>query len=401
MRPLSTIFLITCIVIGAVVFSGCMKDDSVGLYDPNAQQAPTPTITSISPAGSAFAGIDTVIVQGANFSSSMAANYVYFNAQSATLLSATATQLTLKAPVVTMDSIGVRVAVQGAVSFSNTFRYRLTAAVSQFGRVDTSERFVALTTDAAGNLCSGYYIGTKDAGVLKYSPAGVRSIYAPATAGVDSWRGLKFGPSGYLYAARNFRAIYRVSPGGGASAVAWAVFGSGIYIYDFDFDADGNIWGGGNNANIYKVDNAKVITPYPFVANIHSVRVYGGYMYFAAKTDAGEKIWRAPITAGVLGTPEVYYDFGAAFPTAVALAITFGSDGSLYIGTNASVGLVIVSPGKTISTPFALYSSSFGTGLGFLAWGSADDLYASTSDGILLKFTVRGKSGAALNGNAL
>ena len=154
-------------------------------------------------------------------------------------------------------------------------------------------------------------------------------------------------------------------------------------------------------ASIFKVDKDKNITAYPYTGNIHSLRVYNDYLYFAVTTDTGEKILRAPITGGTLGTPEVYFDFGAAFPTFVPQAITFSSDGTLYIGTNAQDGLVIVSPNKTITTPFSAYKSLFGTGLGFLAWGSTNDLYASTSNGKLLKFTVRGRASAPYFGSTL
>ena len=83
------------------------------------------------------------------------------------------------------------------------------------------------------------------------------------------------------------------------------------------------------------------------------------------------------------------------------LSITFSSDGTLYIGTDSPDGLVIVSSSKTYTAPFQAYHASFGTGLSFLAWGSADDLYASTTNGILLKFTVRGKKSATYYGSTM
>jgi hypothetical protein len=300
-----------------------------------------------------------------------------------------------------MDSIGVRIAVMGAVKFSNTYQYRLKAGVATFGVFISGDKTNSLATDTAGNLYTGYTVSGNDAGILKFSAAGARSNYASATAGVILWTGMKMGPAGYLYAARGVRAIYRFNPGGGPSAAIWVAFGTGTYIADIDFDKDGNIWAGGNSSNIYSVDQNKVVAAYPFVGVVHSLRVYNGYLYFAAKTDAGEKIWRAAISSGTLGTPEVYCEFGAAYPTNVPLAITFSSDGVLYIGTDSQDGLVVVNENKTLSAPYTAYKSLFGTGLGFLAWGSADDLYASTSDGVLLKFTIRGKTSATYFGSRL
>lgn len=388
-------------VFGLTVLGGCTKPESLGLYDPNEPQADTPTITSISPTGAAFAAMDTIVIRGANFSTTLADNIVYFNGSSAVLLSATPTQISLAAPLVTLDSIGVRVAVKGAVRFSNTFQYRLRAGTAVYGGLPSDELSNALATDASGNLYAAYTLLEKDAGISKFTASGVRSRHAPGTTGVNEWRTLKMGPGGYLYAVRNVRAIYQFSPGGGSAAAIWTVPATGIYLSDMDFDKDGNVWTGGNNANIYKVDANKVATAYPFAGNIRALRVFNDYLYFAAKTGAGEKIWRAPITAGALGTAEVYFDFGAAYPTNMPLAITFSSDGVLYIGADSPDGLIIVDANKACTAPYTAYNSLFTNGIEYLAWGNADELYASSKDGLLLKFIVRDKTGAPYFGSTL
>jgi len=397
MRHLAKAFPLFLAAALLLAIGSCTKVDPVGVFDANEPKAASPTITGMSPAGNAFAGMDTIIITGTNFSSVLADNIVYFNAEPATLLSTSPTQIALKPPLVTIDSIGVRVSVRGAVSFSNTYQYGLVAGAKTFGDLTSTELSASLTTDAAGNL----YSMTKSA-MLKFTTAGVRTTYAPGISGVLLWTGIKMGPGGYIYAARNVRALYRFEPGGGAAPAIWlSSFPTGVYLADLDFDKDGNVWAGGNNANIYKVDPAKTITPFPFAGNIHSIRVYNDYLYFAAKVDAAEKIWRAPITAGALGTPEVYFDFEAVYPGKVPLAITFSSDGVLYIGTDTENGLLIVTPDKAVTAPFGTYKALFGTGLGFLAWGSTNDLYASTSNGALLRFTVRGKTSAPYFGSTL
>lgn len=403
MRPMfTTRSLLLLTVLALALMSGCTKPEENALYDANAAYGPAPTITSITPTGSAVAGIDTLIIQGTNFSAVLAENSVYFNASPAILLSSTTTQIKLIAPLVPSDSIGVRVAVLGSLPFTNMAQYKLKAAVANFGTFATGEASSSLATDVNGNVYSAVLLSSIEAGISKFTTAGVRSSYAPATSGVALWTGIKMGPGGYLYAARNFRALYRYTPAGGSSATLWLAFPVGTAIADIDFDASGNVWGGGNNSNIYRIDQSKVITTFPFVGNIHSMRVYNGYLYFSAKTDAGEKIWRAAISATTgLGTPEVYFDFGAVYPTNVPLAITFASDGTMYVGTDAADGLLIVYTNKSYSAPFSIYKASFGTGLGYLTWGNADDLYASTSNGILLKFAIRGKTSAPYYGSKL
>ncbi|MCX6142265.1 MAG: IPT/TIG domain-containing protein [Ignavibacteriales bacterium] len=402
MRPFfKTRSLFLLAALGLLLISSCTKPENNSLYDPNVTFRPQPGITSISPTGSAVAGIDTIIIQGTNFSSVLPENSVFFNASPATLLAATTTQITLRAPLVPSDSIGVRVVVQGAIPFSNIAQYKLKAAVATFGGLLANDTSTSLATDANGNLYCAYLTRAIEAGVSKFTPAGVRSSYAPATAGVALWSSLKMGPSGYMYAARNFRALYRYSPGGGSSAALWLAFPTGTAIADIDFDQSGNCWGGGNNSNIYRIDQSKVITTFPFVGNIRSVRVYNGYLYFSAKTNAGEKIWRAQISASGMGTPELYFDFAAVYPTNAALTITFSSDGTMYVGTDAADGLLVVNPNKTYNAPYGVYKASFGTGLAYFAWGNADDLYASTSNGILLKLTIRGKTSAPYYGSKL
>ena len=230
--------------------NSCSKPDNPSLFDPNDPGRLQPTITSISPAGGILAGMDTVDLQGTNFSSVVAENSVYFNAQPATLLTATPTQITLIPPIVISDSVAVRAAVTGAYLFSNTVLCKVKAGVATFGGLASTEQSTALATDTSGNLYAARSTNSSDVGVLKFTPAGSRSSYAPATGGVVGWTSLKMGPGGYLYAARGVRALYRFSPGGGASADLWVAFPSGTLITDIDFDQSGALWGCGDTTNI-------------------------------------------------------------------------------------------------------------------------------------------------------
>jgi hypothetical protein len=124
------------------------------------------------------------------------------------------------------------------------------------------------------------------------------------------------------------------------------------------------------------------------------VRVFGGHLYFAASTASGEQIWRAPISADDLGTPEVYFDLSAAYSGEglISTSITFSADGFLYIGTNGPEFVVVVAPNKSFASPYSYYTGLFGTGTSVLAGGSEDALYASTQLGGLLKISTRKSS---------
>lgn len=395
-RSASLSFVITMIVL---FMSGCSEDKIQTFYSPTATSLPTPAITSVTPTGSAVAGIDTITVKGTGFSTALAENFVVFNASPAQVVQATPTEIKLVAPLLVNDSVVIRVSVRGSFDFSNKVQYALKPAVAVFGDFSPTELSSAITADAAGNIYSGYSLNGIEAGVVKFSQAGVRSTYAPKTGG--DWTGLKMGPGGYLYAVRNIRAVYRFTPGGGATAAPWVSQATGITFIDFDFDQTGTMWAGGNNANIYRIAPDKSVATFPFLGNIHAVRVFAGYLYFAARTDAGEKIWRAQITSAGLGTPEIYFDFSSAAPLSIPQAITFSTDGDLYIGMNSSAGIMIVTPAKNYSTPLIVYKQLFGKGVDVIAWGITNDVYCSTTDGLLLKINVTGKKSAPYYGATL
>lgn len=397
----STSFTIA-ITIVFLFMSGCEEEKSSSLFDPSAPSLAVPAITSVTPPGSAVAGIDTVFVQGTGFSPTLSDNSIFFNASQAQIIRATPTQLVCVAPLLVGDSVIIRAAVHGSYEFSNKLLYALKPAVAVFGDLGATELSTALTTDSSGNIYPTFSINAADAGLLKFSPAGVRTVYAPKTSGLP-WTGLKMGPGGYVYGVRNSRAVFRYAPGGGAVAGVWTqvTTPTGILFGDIDFDQDGNVWGVGNNTNIYRIAPNKAVTSFAFTGNIHSVRVFDGYLYFAANTDAGEKIWRAQITAGNLGTPEIYFDFAAAYPQNIPLAITFSSDGDLYIGINSQDGIVVVTPSKSYYTPLSVYKQLFGTGVASITWGKGEDIYCSTVAGLLLKINVTGKKSAPYYGAIL
>jgi hypothetical protein len=60
-----------------------------------------------------------------------------------------------------------------------------------------------------------------------------------------------------------------------------------------------------------------------------------------------------------------------------------------------------VNPDKSYGAPYAAYKSLYSPAFYSLAWGAADDLYATSSSGVLMKITVRGKKSAPYYGSTL
>ncbi len=393
-------FLLAPIVILSLMLIGCENEKTGSLYDPNyTSPRPDPTITSVAPSGGALAAVDTLVIAGTNFSATLSENTVYFNGTAASLLSASTTQLRLLSPLTPGSGIEIKAGVTGASLFSNSVKYDLTAAAVAYGNLGQTEAAGALTLDASGNLIVSIKPEGVNARIFKFTPAGVRSEYAPETGGTPQWTSLRLGPGGYLFATRSVRAIYRFAPGGGSAATLWVAFPIGVFASAIDFDQNNYLWVGGNNANIYLVRPDATNKAFPFAGNVRALRVYGGYLYFAASTASGDQIWRAAINGDTMGTPEVYFDFSGAFSGQglTPISMTLSSDGFLYIGTNAPSHIVVVSPSKTSGSPYRAYSALFGSSTISLVGGSGNALYASTESGALVK-VLWGKTSAPYYG---
>jgi len=385
----------------AVLWAGCTNDETGSLLDTIVVSSlPAATISSITPAAGAQAGIDTVVIVGTNFDPSPGATQVYFNGTSADLLTITTTGISLKAPFVLGDSVRLRVVIKGSQGLSPFQTYKLESAITEYGNLGAREFVNAMTSDGSGNL----YVGIaddlgRDLGIFQYAPDGTRTQYTAATAGVGSWSGMKFGPGGYLYVTRNFRAIWRFNPGGsGAYVLFTQVVGS--YMYDFDFDQNQNMWIGGNNANIYRLKQDKTVRTFPFSGNLRSVRVFNSNLYVAGLVSGSESVWRIPIQGDTLGTPVQIYNLTSALGSGyLAQGIDLSSTGTVYLSTSGPEGIVMVEPSGASSTPFAAYSGLFASPVKFASWRTnSTDLYASTTAGKFLILKAR-IPGAPLLGN--
>ncbi len=399
MRHLLRTILLSMIVAAAFVMSSCENPKSGSLFDPNGESPrPQPTISTIAPA-SGLAGTTIITITGTNFSTVKEENVVYFDTKEALILTATATQLTVRAPNVIKDSVVVRVQVFKAALFSNSKLCKLEAAVATFGGLDSFEEPFGIASDGSGNLFASLTFNSGGIGIKKFTAEGVRSDFAPA-GGVTIWSALKVGPGGVLYAARTQRAIFTVAQG--AASSIWAQI-PGSSMYDFDFDKDGNIWSVGNNSFVYRFTPSKASKSFPFVANLRTARVYKGYLYVGGKVDPVEGVWRFPIvSADSLGAAEKYFDlsarpgYGQNGPG--VYAITFNTDGDMYVGTDGPDAILIVHPNGTAEP---LYPGLFQPQTLLFAWGKGSTLYAVRSglgvSHVILKINTQ-KTGAPYYG---
>jgi hypothetical protein len=389
MKTLRLLFLIAAaLVVGALLLGviGCKEDPPESLFDPTYVSSARPVVTGVSPASPGLAGVTTLTFTGSNFSATASENLVFFDASVGTVLGATPTQLRVLVPKLVKDTILIKIAVKGATLFSDPpIQYKLEPPFVDYGKWKTVDQTFGVAVDAAGVVYASTLSKAVGIGVQRYNGDGTRSEYSPRLSStVPLWNSMKFGTGGYLYVcARNI--LWRIPPGGGAAATYQTVTGA-TSATDIDFDANSNIWVAGiGNSNIYRVRTAdKNVKPFACRGDMRAVKVYAGYVYVGGKRDSLEKVFRFPIiTADSLGAEEEYFNLTSVFGVngGGIFAMTFNTDGDLYIGTDHVDGIRLVHADKTSERmyPGILLPKNIS-----FAWGiSGPSLYVSRTGGIL------------------
>ena len=362
------------VMLAAFGFAGCEDVNEITIYDPDDKGGTAPAITAISPAGSFFAGFETVTITGTNFSANAADNFVYFDGVQAEIVSANPTTIVVKTPNFVKSNISVRVSTSNSVNYSNALSYNLLPLINRIGNLAAFETPWGIAADSENNVYVSYTTTNNvPDGVIKITPDGTRTRYANP----QTWRytNMAFGPDGFLYAVRgNTPIIYRVAPGGGAFATHLSSAQLGRNLYALTFDPDGNIWLGGNNAAIYKVSPARVVTQYPFNENVVSLKFFNNSVYAATVTDGKSIVYRLPVTGGSLGAPVVYFDVDQATNTTGIQIASMETDvnGNLYLGTDR-IGMSILKVGSTSWSNF--YPGIVHPVVLNFAWGGGQDMF--------------------------
>jgi hypothetical protein len=383
-----------CLAAMLLLMTGCKEDTATSVYDPNFVGGPRPklaSVTSSTAGGVVFAGISQLTITGTNFSPNAADNIVHFDLVAATVLEASATRLVVRAPIYVKDSSALFIAVKGAAQYSDTLLVSIQAAVSNYGGFGSTEEAVGIATDAAGNLYASMKIAGGGNGIRKYMVGPDTGFVYAAANGVTQWTGLKIGPGGVLFGARVARALYTIPQN--AAPVVWAQ-ATGSSLLDIDFDNLGNLWAVGNSIYRFKVSD-KSMTPFPVaaaVAVLRSVRVYDGYVYVAGKMDSTEGVWRYKLGAdGSLGASQEYFNLskqpGYAYNGPTANAITFNTDGEMYLGTSGAEGILLVAPGG--GSYQAYYPGLISPSTISFAWGKGSTLFASRTSDTVAKTIIK------------
>jgi hypothetical protein len=262
--------------------------------DPNPPGTPAATITGINPSEGFFDEI--VTINGSGFNPTPEENLVQIGQGAGTVITASATELTVSLPVKSGITVPCRVAPTGAIDWSNSIDFTYKPAV--IVRAEGLNWPMGVEADDEGNV----YVGSaSDEKIYKFDSDGNQSTFAE----VPVWGAMRWGPEGYLYvAAANEGQIIRVSPDGGTVEVY--VDGTGS-VTDFDWAENGNLyilrtWGEG--IAMYK-DNVVTDLVSGDDMDPKAGRVVGDYLYVSSGWEWAFR--KYPITADGLGDGEIVF----------------------------------------------------------------------------------------------
>lgn len=382
------LLVITAILLAGVTgpFWGCSEEETPLVYDPTTPTGGDPTITSVVPAAAALAGITEVRITGTNFSPVPVENEVYFDTARGAVLSASPTELVVRAPNHPSQSLRIKVVVQSALAIptyppASSPGYKLELATEEYGGFGNLDEVYSIALDNQDNLYAQ----------LKGSPLGTVKIVAPGdtakpygTMSFPKASEMRFGPSGALSMQQsNSVNHHRIPAGGGASALRVAL---PLRASTIDFDQNGNAFCGGNKTGMSVISPAGTARSVGSFATfeIRALRVYSGSLYIAgyySGTDAalarsGVYVCQITSTAGDLGPVSTALDWAqtGSFSTAQILALNFASDGTMMVGTDNADPILLVAPGGAQS---ALYPGVLTPPALHMVWGGGNYLYVN------------------------
>ena len=349
------------------------------IWDENDQGNASPSISSVEPEA-AFAGIDTLTINGQNFSENTSENLVYFNNMLGEVVNATSTSLSVITPNLVSDSVQIRVAVQGAFLFADhSSLYKLTAAVLDYGPFDQFTDIFSLDLDRDENLIVSLD-GTPNAEFWIVDTNQDSAVWSGALA---KGSGMKLGPTGSVYFVNYQRFLYKDEQGTPKenSEIFKRLNGNAT---DLDFDSYGNLFvgGAGSTVDVVNINDDDGLTSGVTEAknldtlDILSLKVFNDYLYVLTTTVTSDQaIYKMQILddSGSLGDLELVFDWSAyTNKLSSALCFTLSESGDLFVGSDSDdQPLTYIQNGNASG----FYSSILTAPISYMAWGNSNYLY--------------------------
>ncbi len=345
----NTVYIITFTAL-IVIFCGCGEKGPENLWTDRPAGSPEPKILNIVPEGKAEAGVLDIVIQGENFAPSADENFVYFQDMLVDVLSASSEQITALRPKVFGDSINVKVVVQKSAEIAKYDNYIIDQVTGPFGLFLPSENLQTIEADKDGNI---YVYDKSSRTVQKITPDGEKTTYG-SVSGFSDATDMRFGPDGSLYIQRSKNSRNYYLPIGGGDSQSGPKFNDAVSY--FDFDQNGNMFAGGNkkSLNLVRTDGSSATVADYTDYEVRCVRVYQNHVYLLAQnvtddTTAISGVYRNAILSanGEVGPSELVLDWATTgeYANSEFLDMTFSVDGDMYIATDKSNPILMVSSG--------------------------------------------------------
>lgn len=363
---LNKLFIPVLMVSAAVVFSGCKEGNSV--YDPGYEPArPNPVITSISPAGSYLAGVDSVIVTGENFGPHVDSMTINFGGSPGIIKSLNGNQMVVRPGTKSGENLDVRMSVRGAEFFSDVYEYTLEDPFNiYFGLTASDEPISAIAVDGNDNI----YTIIDRGGVIRYTrispdgnvekdlvkypgeprpdPSDTRPFPTDSTMRFTQYSSMTATNSGQLFLTQQgIRAIFTKQFGSDRREDVWgASRNTALKIQDMLFDNNGYLWIVGTGSNeVHRFDVAsKSETRFPLNGEHRAVALYNNSLYVAGNFGGVQQIWKLDIDGGGnLGSGELFFDYGQNYNGTIRSMI-FAESGELLIVTDLEESIIRLFP---------------------------------------------------------
>ena len=330
------IVLAGVVVTASLLMTGCEYDGPTAMYHRPQEETTAPVITALDPP-EAPAGVNTIAIEGAHFSDTLACNKVYVDGFPAEITSHSATRLTIRRPNRTGDSTTIQVVNTRALEIASFGPYRIDPVHWPFGHFTTGDELSAVATDGSGNV---YVVQRSPRSVYRITSDGEKTTLGEAGRIVTD---AVIHPSGaqLIFLMAN-RSIDRMDVETGEVA---EYFRGAKRVSVGDFDVHGNLYAGGSRTALMVVTSAlsEKDTGLYGTDEILSIRVYGGSVYVAVRRASGTPsagIWRHEIldAAGTVGPGVLILDWSEAGAHAGSAIqdMEFSPDGTLLVGTDHS-----------------------------------------------------------------
>jgi hypothetical protein len=371
MKAYRMIQIILFLAVWIVVMTGCEYDVAKPKYYDKFVNPPTPVITGVIPA-QADAGVNTITIQGENFSTSPDGNKVYFGTFDTEVISASSTSLVVRRPNVTGE-VAVKVVPHDAIEIARYLTpYKVDTVVESYGKFVENKQIGAIAVDKDENVFVVLKMTTPMT-VYKVPPVGEKVALSSVSYMVTD---LVPSPEGKLVVLSNATWVRYMDPATGVVTDSLKLSKKASYG---DFDQYGNLYVGAKSSDLILIKQDKTSSAVNVYStdDIKDVRVYNDYVYVEAEAGTVKAIYRHKIqdASGALGPKEPVLDLSTTgdYASSVFKDIVISQDGIFYIATNNANPIMIYDPIQNRQD--VLYKYIIPSAAEKLVWGNGNYVY--------------------------